>query len=814
MAREDTPLDQGRLRRDAGRAARARARPPRRRGPRALGRGPAYKAAHPEEAEAAPAPAGRAPRGRGRAGRGAAAGAAAPAAPAAAAAAVAVGGARHDRPCGRRRCPTGNIPTPKKGADDKHRLLALVPPEGIQRVEREQGDRVNVWPHLLIEEFVAMLILTAGLLVFSTFLNAPLRQLANPNLTPNPSKAPWYFLGLQELLRYFHPMMAGIVIPTFILVVLAAVPYVDRNPSIEARRPQDRDLDVHDPLLLRRDAHDHRLLLPRPRLQLDLAVGARGVLRPMTTSRSPTVSIAGRSSSSWCSTSSRSSSGCRSRGRPRSRRPPPTARPAAHQARCLPCPAATSSASRSLTSLARVRRAVRRRDHRVPVAEPEGRVRFGDQRRGDRTTSSRRSSRRTAVLQRRRPVLHRPLGTARSRADVDYSGASWSTTDGIMPLYQRCVHLGCRVPFCASSQWFECPCHGSKYNFAGEYQLGPAPRGMDRFAVKVDERQRDGRHVDGDPRTAAWHRHDQRTPAGTVLRGPGLGRGPERRHAGAERYRGGRSSSSWASCSSSPPGWPWSCAAASRASRRPTSRRRWSRGRPTPRSRRRSCRSCRGGASCSSRSSWSGSPTTGCIEPSTNLEQEKALRTEAIERGRRSVELFSEENQLGVGCVRCHGPELRGGVIPVRDRMGIPAEPDHDLRRAVDRPPAHQVGHRHPAHDRAGARQHAVVEHPVPGRARRSADQRHRELPREHELEERPVRGQHLHQPGRGQGGQLAVGLAGGDERRRRAPPARRARRRDRSPARRGRPPDARRRKCTRASGSTSSAARCSRARA
>jgi quinol-cytochrome oxidoreductase complex cytochrome b subunit len=114
-----------------------------------------------------------------------------------------------------------------------------VPPEGIQRVEREQGDRVNVWPHLLVEEFVAMLIMTAGLLVFSTFLNAPLRELANANLTPNPSKAPWYFLGLQELLRYFHPMIAGITIPTFILVGLAAVPYVDRNPSV---KPGDRKI--------------------------------------------------------------------------------------------------------------------------------------------------------------------------------------------------------------------------------------------------------------------------------------------------------------------------------------------------------------------------------------------------------------------------------------------------------------------------------------------------------------------------------------------------------------------------------------------
>lgn len=57
--------------------------------------------------------------------------------------------------------------------------------------------------------------------------------------------------------------------------------------------------------------------------------------------------------------------------------------------------------------------------------------------------------------------------------------------EGIMALYQKCVHLGCRVPFCVQSQWFECPCHGSKYNTAGEYRDGPAPRGLDRFRVTV-----------------------------------------------------------------------------------------------------------------------------------------------------------------------------------------------------------------------------------------------------------------------------------------------------------------------------------------
>jgi quinol-cytochrome oxidoreductase complex cytochrome b subunit len=137
--------------------------------------------------------------------------------------------------------PTGRVPAPKPGAPDKHRLLALVPPEGVQRVEREQGDRVNVFPHLLIQEFVSLLILSVALIVFSTFVQAPLRELANPNLTPNPSKAPWYFLGLQELLRYFHPQIAGVIIPTLILVGLAAIPYVDRNPSI---KPGDRKLVI------------------------------------------------------------------------------------------------------------------------------------------------------------------------------------------------------------------------------------------------------------------------------------------------------------------------------------------------------------------------------------------------------------------------------------------------------------------------------------------------------------------------------------------------------------------------------------------
>ena len=199
----------------------------------------AYRAAHGDGATttppaSAPAPAAAVP---------AAAAAPAPVAAAAPASALApVAAAVMPTPVREAPPPTGNVPEPKRGAPEKHRLLALVPPEGIQRVEREQGDRINVWPHLLIEEFISLLVVSAGLVIFSTFVNAPLRELANPNLTPNPSKAPWYFLGLQELLRYFHPLVAGVTIPFIIILTgLAAAPFIDRNPST---KPGDRKLAI------------------------------------------------------------------------------------------------------------------------------------------------------------------------------------------------------------------------------------------------------------------------------------------------------------------------------------------------------------------------------------------------------------------------------------------------------------------------------------------------------------------------------------------------------------------------------------------
>jgi len=91
------------------------------------------------------------------------------------------------------------------------------------------------------EEFAAALACMAFLFLFSVWVNAPLLQLANPNQTPNPSKAPWYFLGLQELLTMFHPMVAGVTIPGVGLIVLILAPFIDKNPS---NKPEDRKFAI------------------------------------------------------------------------------------------------------------------------------------------------------------------------------------------------------------------------------------------------------------------------------------------------------------------------------------------------------------------------------------------------------------------------------------------------------------------------------------------------------------------------------------------------------------------------------------------
>ena len=121
------------------------------------------------------------------------------------------------------------------------RLLTVVKSGSIQDVKAAPQDKVHVWPHLLSVEFVAALACTAFVFIFSIFVNAPLLELADINKTPNPSKAPWYFLGLQELLALFHPMVAGVLLPGIGLGGLMIAPYIDKNPSA---KPEDRKFAV------------------------------------------------------------------------------------------------------------------------------------------------------------------------------------------------------------------------------------------------------------------------------------------------------------------------------------------------------------------------------------------------------------------------------------------------------------------------------------------------------------------------------------------------------------------------------------------
>ena len=138
--------------------------------------------------------------------------------------------------------PAAKAPDPKTDAPDEvdfapevkvtQRLLTVVKAKPIQKAASEPVDKVNTWPHLMLPEFVSLMAMTAFLILLSAILQAPLLEEANPNVTPNPAKAPWYFLGLQELLSYWDPQIAGVMIPLVLgLVVWMAFPYIDRNPE-------------------------------------------------------------------------------------------------------------------------------------------------------------------------------------------------------------------------------------------------------------------------------------------------------------------------------------------------------------------------------------------------------------------------------------------------------------------------------------------------------------------------------------------------------------------------------------------------------
>ena len=118
---------------------------------------------------------------------------------------------------------------------DKGRYRALSFIKGPTLAKEKDAEvsenELPTWPYLVRKEFLAAIICTIILIVWSILLDAPLEELSDPTLTPNPAKAPWYFLGLQEMLVYFDPWIAGVVFPTLIIIGLMAIPYIDFNPK-------------------------------------------------------------------------------------------------------------------------------------------------------------------------------------------------------------------------------------------------------------------------------------------------------------------------------------------------------------------------------------------------------------------------------------------------------------------------------------------------------------------------------------------------------------------------------------------------------
>lgn len=124
----------------------------------------------------------------------------------------------------------GHQPASAIDEQKRQKLLELVRGRALARPTDLADDEVMVWPSLVVVEAVSAVVFLAILTVLSVLFNGPLLERANPNQTPNPSKAPWYFLNLQELLLHMDAGVAGVIIPTFALVGIAAIPYFDRSP--------------------------------------------------------------------------------------------------------------------------------------------------------------------------------------------------------------------------------------------------------------------------------------------------------------------------------------------------------------------------------------------------------------------------------------------------------------------------------------------------------------------------------------------------------------------------------------------------------
>src|SRR3989337_834310 len=108
-------------------------------------------------------------------------------------------------------------------------MATAVEAQAPAKPRREREQEVLVWPDLVFIEFISAVLITLTLTVLSAFIDAPLLNRANVNVTPNPSKAPWYFMNLQELLLHMHPALAGVIIPTVMILLLMVIPYIDRS---------------------------------------------------------------------------------------------------------------------------------------------------------------------------------------------------------------------------------------------------------------------------------------------------------------------------------------------------------------------------------------------------------------------------------------------------------------------------------------------------------------------------------------------------------------------------------------------------------
>jgi len=118
--------------------------------------------------------------------------------------------------------------------------VAFVKGRTAARVRKEEEEMVMTVPHLVIREAIAFMVMVVVLAVISLFANAPLEWVADPEHTPNPAKAPWYFLGLQELLHYFPPVVAGVILPTLVVLALIAIPYFRVNIKLEGLWKENR----------------------------------------------------------------------------------------------------------------------------------------------------------------------------------------------------------------------------------------------------------------------------------------------------------------------------------------------------------------------------------------------------------------------------------------------------------------------------------------------------------------------------------------------------------------------------------------------